>query len=187
MATDWRAALETHRDRKDEYFAEDPHSPIPPEERGDFDGLDYYPPDEAFRFVLPLHEHDERERVTVGTSTEGQQTYVRWGEFRFSVGGESVSLQAYKSDPGEDRLWVPLRDATSGEATYGAGRYLDLEEDEHRTDGGEWILDFNAAYNPYCAYSAAYECPLIPMENWLDVRIEAGEKAYDSAEAYEAD
>jgi hypothetical protein len=178
MATDWRDALRHDREQKDEYFGTNPHSPIPREERDEFDGLSYYPVDGAYRFELPLHEHGEKRTVTVGTSTGGEQEYLEWGEFRFEVGGEDVSLQAYRSDPDDERLWVPFRDATSGEATYGAGRYLDLEPETHRTDEGDWILDFNEAYNPTCAYSDQYECPLPPTENWLAVPIEAGEKAY---------
>jgi uncharacterized protein (DUF1684 family) len=176
--TDWEADLVRHREEKDRYFREDPHSPIPPAEREEFEGLAYYPPDPDNRFEVPLHEHEEKERVTVATSTEGEQEYVRWGEFRITVDGEDVTIQAYKGDPDEDRLWVPFRDATSGEETYGAGRYLDLEPDHHRTPDGDWVLDFNEAYNPTCAYSDQYECPLPPGENWLDVPIEAGEKAF---------
>jgi hypothetical protein len=89
-----------------------------------------------------------------------------------------VTLQAYKSDPDEDRLWVPFRDETSGEETYGAGRYLDLVPGDHRTANGRWVVDLNEAYNPTCAYNYAYECPMVPVENWLDVRIEAGERDY---------
>lgn len=181
-ASDWEFALERHREQKDEFFAEHPHSPIPQDHREGFDGLSYFEPDPALRFERSLHEHDETESVTVETTTEGAREYLRWGEFRFEIDGSEQTLQAYKADPEEDRLWVPFRDATSGEATYGAGRYLDLEADEHRTADGEWVLDFNLAYNPYCAYSDAYECPLIPMENWLDVAIEAGEKTYEPPE-----
>lgn len=90
--------------------------------------------------------------------------------------GEAVSLTAYKSDMDEERLWVPFRDETNGAETYGAGRYLDLDADD-RTDDSNWILDFNRAYSPFCAYNNAYECPLVPMENGLNVRIEAGEKS----------
>jgi hypothetical protein len=93
-----------------------------------------------------------------------------------------VKLQAYRPIDDADRFWVPFRDETNGEETYDAGRYLDLEPDEHRLDG-EWVLDFNRAYNPTCAYNHAYECPLIPMENWLDVRIEAGEKDFPAEPA----
>ncbi|MFB6354609.1 MAG: DUF1684 domain-containing protein [Halobacteriales archaeon] len=178
----WEERLQREREQKDRFYAEHPRSPIPPDHRDGFEGLSYYPPEPSLRFELPLHEFDEQEPITVETSTEGEREYRRWGEFRFTVDGEELTLTAYKADPDEDRLWVPFRDATSGEATYGAGRYLDLEADEHRTDGGEWVLDFNQAYNPYCAYSDAYECPLIPMENWLEVPIEAGEKMYEPPE-----
>ncbi|MFC6989961.1 DUF1684 domain-containing protein [Haloplanus sp. GCM10025708] len=177
MSSDWRGRILETRKERAEFFRSHPRSPIPEAERDDFRGLDYYPPDEAYRFELTLHEHDEKERVTVSTSTDDEREYLRWGEFRFTVDGEDVTLQAYKADPDDDRLWVPFRDETSGEETYGAGRYLDLEPDHHRTND-EWIVDFNRAYNPTCAYSDRYDCPLPPMENWLDVRIEAGERNY---------
>jgi len=179
MSSDWRATIRENREAKDDYFRTDPHSPIPPDERDDFDGLDYYPITETYRFERPLHEHDDPETLTVPTSTGSERTYLRWGEFRFEVDGEAVALQAYKGESDDDRLWVPFRDATSGEETYGAGRYLDLEADTHRTADGTWILDFNEAYNPTCAYADRYECPLPPTENWLDVPIEAGEKSYE--------
>ncbi|MFC6766443.1 DUF1684 domain-containing protein [Natrinema soli] len=178
MTTDWRRAIETQREEKDRYFGGDPHSPIPPDERESFDGLEYYPIDEDYRFELPPDEYDDPESVTVGTSTDGEREYLCWGEFRFTVDGEDIALQAYKADPDDERLWVPFRDATNGDETYGAGRYLDLENDTHRTDDGNWILDFNEAYNPTCAYSDRYECPLPPTENWLEVSIGAGEQTY---------
>lgn len=177
-STDWVADLEQRREEKDEYFRSHPHSPIPPDDREDFDGLRYYPIDEDYRFELPLEEYDEKERLTVGTSTGGEREYLRWGRFRFTIDGRRVELQAYKAESDEDRLWIPFRDATSGEETYGAGRYIDLEASVHRTERGIWNLDFNEAYNPTCAYSEHYECPLPPTENWLEVPIEAGEKAH---------
>jgi uncharacterized protein (DUF1684 family) len=177
MTDTWKAAIRENRAEKDEYFRSNPHSPIPPAGRGSFQGLSYYSIDERYRFELPLHEYDDPETVTVGTSTGGERTYLQWGEFRFEVDGEDVAVQAYKGDPDEHRLWVPFRDATSGGETYGAGRYLDLEPDAHHRGDGVWVLDFNEAYNPTCAYSDDYECPLPPNENWLDVPVEAGEKA----------
>ncbi|MHB9285896.1 DUF1684 domain-containing protein [Halobacteriales archaeon Cl-PHB] len=178
MSTDWADAIEAQRRRKDEYFGSDPHSPIPQDEREAFDGLDYYPVDADYRFEVDLDRHDDPDEVVVGTSTGGEQTYLEWGEFAVDVDGQVVTIQAYKSDPDDDRLWVPFRDETSGEATYGAGRYLDLEVDSHHLGGDTWLLDFNEAYNPTCAYSDRYECPLPPTENWLEVPVEAGEKAY---------
>ncbi len=119
MSTDWRRAIETQREEKDQYFGDNPHSPIPDEDRESFDGFEYYPIDETYWVELPLHEYDDPERLTVGTSTDGEQEYLRWGEFRFIIDGEDVALQAYKSDPDDERLWVPFQDVTSGDETYG--------------------------------------------------------------------
>ncbi|MEF8774206.1 MAG: DUF1684 domain-containing protein [Halobacteriales archaeon] len=175
----WIEETERNRQAKIEYFRDHPRSPLPPGKRGDdFPGLEFYEPDPDYRFELHLHEHDEKEEVAVSTTAEGEQTYLRWGEFRFEIDGEEYALQAYRPDRRTDRFWVPFRDETNDEETYGAGRYIDLEPDEHRTDEGTWILDLNEAYNPTCAFNYAYECPLIPRENWLDVRVEAGERDF---------
>ena len=179
MTGDWRDTLAEHRSSKDEYLATHPQSPLPPAEQENFEGLEYYPPESALRFERPVHEHDEKEMITIATTTEGEREYLRWGELRFAVEGEDVALQAFKADPNDERLWVPFRDETSGEETYGAGRYLDLEADRDQTADGTWTLDFNLAYNPFCAYSPQFECPLVPMDNWLDVPIRAGEKTYE--------
>jgi hypothetical protein len=181
-STDWAAALERERREKDRLFADHPRSPIPGDQRIDFDGLSYFPPAPDFRVEARLIDHESPQTVTVATTTEGHQEYLGVGEFRVTVANESVHLQAYRrpDDDGEG-LWVPFRDATNTETTYGAGRYLDLDATDHRTADGEWVLDFNRAYNPYCAYNDAYECPLVPMENWLAVPIEAGERRYDPA------
>jgi uncharacterized protein (DUF1684 family) len=103
--------------------------------------------------------------------------FLRWGEFRFNVGNERYVLQAFKTNPEEERLFVPFRDATSGRETYGAGRYLDLDLTD-RTPNGIWIFNFNKAYNPWCVYIQDYACPFVPPENWLEVPINAGEKNY---------
>jgi uncharacterized protein (DUF1684 family) len=179
MRTDWADAIRERRAAKDDYFRTDPHSPIPAEDRETFTGLAYYPIDERYRVERPLHRHEAVEPLTVGTSTGGEREYLRWGEFHVEIEGETVTIQAYKDEPSDDRLWIPFRDETSGAETYGAGRYLDLEAETHRTAEGTWILDFNEAYNPTCAYADQYECPLPPTENWLSVPIEAGEKAYE--------
>ena len=184
--TDWEQAVEQQRANKDEFFGNHPRSPIPQRERDAFEGLHYFPPDRTYRYELELEEYDETETVVIGTTTEGEREYAKWGQFHFEVDGEPCTLQAYKADPHEQRLWVPFRDETNGEETYGAGRYLDLEYEEHHTDDDTWVVDFNAAYNPFCAYSEVYECALIPMENWLDVRIEAGEKNFETDEGHEA-
>jgi len=178
--SEWKSRLEREREEKNRFFILDPRSPVPREERRDLigEGLSYYPPDPDLRFELVLHEHNEKKRVEVATTKGGVQEFIRWGEFRFKVDEKQCVLQAYKNNGEEKRLWIPFRDTTSGEETYGAGRYLDLEPERDITPDGRWILDFNKAYNPWCAYSETYTCPFIPPENWLQVPIRAGEKKY---------
>jgi uncharacterized protein (DUF1684 family) len=173
---EWEEHLKMEREQKNTFFSIHPQSPIPSEERGKFKGLDYYPPNLGYRLELKLHEHPKKERIRMSYTKGEEQGFVRWGEFRFKIGGREQVLQAYKSNPDEDRLFVPFRDATSGTETYGAGRYLDLEPESDCTLDGKWVLDFNKAYNPWCAYSENYTCPFVPPENWLEVPIHAGEK-----------
>jgi len=175
--SEWETLLETEREEKDRFFSLHPQSPISFNERRKFSGLDYYPPNPSFRFELELHEHKHKEKLKIADTSGNEQEFLRWGEFRFRIAGEECRLQAYKSDPEEELLFVPFRDATSGKETYGAGRYLDLKPEEHYIEG-KWILDFNRAYNPWCAYSENYVCPFVPPENWLKVAIRAGEKDY---------
>ena len=148
LLSDWEANVERARETKDAFFAQQRQSPIPPQDRPRFKGLQYYPPDPAYRFELELHEHPEKQSVRIAYSKGNEQDFVRWGEFRFTISGKEQVLQAYKANPQEEMLFVPFKDATSGKETYGAGRYLDLEPERDRTADGKWILDFNQAYNP---------------------------------------
>lgn len=174
----WKEEVEQERNQKNFFFSSHFQSPIPFEDRQHFKGLDYYPPDPAYRFELDLHEHAEKKVLTIEDTKGNVRKFLRWGEFRFRIDDEACTLQAYKSDPQEERLFVPFRDATSGKETYGAGRYLDLDYEEHHTTDGKWIVDLNSAYNPWCAYSDAYACPFVDPENWLKVAVRAGEKNY---------
>ncbi|MCD6356890.1 MAG: DUF1684 domain-containing protein [Anaerolineaceae bacterium] len=175
--SEWKHGLEHERENKDLFFKQHFQSPIPAGERAGFKGLDYYPPDPSLRFELALKEHKEKEKIKVQDTQGNERIFLRWGEFRFKIGGEKCALQAYKSSPMEERLFIPFRDATSGKETYGAGRYIDLEPEEDYRDG-KWVLDFNNAYNPWCAYSKNYACPYIPPENRIKVPVRAGEKNY---------
>ena len=177
--SEWKKQLERERQEKDRFFMLHPQSPLPIEDRRKLrEGLDYFPPDPVYRFELEVHEHQDKNTLKMSYTRGEEKEFIRWSEFRFKIGSENCTLQAYKNDPDEDRLFVPFRDATSGKETYGAGRYIDLEPDRHRTADGKWILDFNVAYNPWCAYSEAYTCPFVPPENWLKIPIRAGEKNY---------
>jgi uncharacterized protein (DUF1684 family) len=176
--TEWKADLERARKMKDVFFAHDWQSPVPPQDRPRFEGLKYYAPDPSYRFELELYDHPEKEVVRMVYSQGNEQDFLRWGEFRFTINGKEQTLQAYKRNQEEETLFVPFKDATSGKETYGAGRYLDIVPDKDRNREGNWILDFNQAYNPWCAYSEAYNCPFVLAENWLEVPILAGEKNY---------
>ena len=175
---EWKKRLKMEREQKDTFFSIHPQSPIPLEEREKFKELDYYPPDPDYKFKLKLHEHPKKKTTKMSYTKGEEQQFIRWGEFRFKIDGQQQMLQAYKSNPEEERLFVPFRDATSGKETYGAGRYLDLEPERDLTADGKWVLDFNKAYNPWCVYSENYTCPFVPPENWLEVPIHAGEKTY---------
>jgi uncharacterized protein (DUF1684 family) len=174
----WKAQIEGERREKDAFFGRHWQSPIPPEGRAGFKGLDYYPPDPDLRFELELHEHKDKKTVRMAYTKGEERDFVRWGEFRFEIGDEACVLQAYQSGAGEGQLFIPFRDATSGQETYGAGRYIDLDAARDRSTDGKWVLDFDRAYNPWCVYSEDYTCPFVPQENWLTVAVRAGEKNY---------
>ncbi|MBN2089458.1 DUF1684 domain-containing protein [candidate division KSB1 bacterium] len=174
----WKKALQEERNQKDIFFRYHPQSPIPLKQREQFKGLEYYPPDPEFRFEIPINTHTEKQVLKINDTQGSEREFLRWGEFRFKMSNELCTLQAYKHNAHEDRLFVPFRDKTSGHETYGAGRYLDLDPELNRTADEMWILDFNNAYNPWCAYSNAYACPFVAPENWLKVAIRVGEKNY---------
>jgi len=169
------------RRQKDRFFAAAPQSPLPHEERhGRFAGLAYYPPDPAFRVSAEVVPFARPEIVQLATSTGEIRPQARYAELRFRIGSQAVRLYGF-ADPHEHHtheLFVPFRDATSGRETYGAGRYLEVELDHHADGAHTATIDFNLAYNPYCAYSPNYSCPIPPAENTLPIAITAGERAY---------
>jgi uncharacterized protein (DUF1684 family) len=156
---------------KERFFRTSAYSPI--EDRAGFAGLEHYPVNPAYRYSLRLIGADEPEQLTIQTNTGEERPFLRLGTVEFEVDGQSATLAIYRGEEHGD-LFVPFRDATSGSETYGAGRYLEPEEDAR----GNIVLDFNLAYNPFCAYSPHYSCPLPPFENHLSVPVRAGEKAF---------
>ncbi len=162
--------LEDFRREKDNFFRQ-PDSPLKPEQRAGFSGLKYFSENPELRFSLPLDTEVAHDFIMMQTSTGGQQRYTRIGKISFSVAGQPAELFVYKDEHG---FFLPFRDATGQDATYPAGRYL---EPATGADG-RLTVDFNLAYNPYCAYNERFSCPIPPRENWLAVRIEAGEKRF---------
>lgn len=172
-----KSKIKKEREQKDEFFSQGMRSPIPASERGDFEGLNYYPVKPELRFKLKLQPYEEKEKVEVQDSQGGKQEFYRVGKFKLTINDQAIELNAYKGDLNEEKLWAPFKDETNDESTYGSGRYLDLDPERHKEDG-KWIVDFNQAYNPSCAYNEKFVCPFIPPENWLNVKIKAGEKKY---------
>jgi uncharacterized protein (DUF1684 family) len=178
--SDYVTMIEAIRREKDFFFREDRDSPIPAHERPSLTGLAYFPVDAKYRVRARLVRDPNPQRVVLATSKGVPREMSRVGFFEFEVEGTRQRLAAYKAvpQPGhhhEDRsLFLPFRDGTSGKESYGAARYLDVEE--LRTD--EYVIDFNVAYNPFCAYSDDYVCPFPPRENWLTIPIRAGEKDF---------
>ncbi len=173
----WKEHVEMERKNKDIFFR-GYQSPMSFEYRETFKELDYYPPDPEYRFELEAFEHQDKEDIKIEDTKGNIRDFIRWGEFRFMIKGQNCVLQIYKGSLYDEQLFLPFRDSTSGKETHGAGRYLDLQPYVNKTDEGLWVLDFNEAYNPWCAYSNDYACPLTPPENWLKVPIYAGEKEY---------
>ena len=167
--------LTEFRKSKDDFFASGGHSPLMAQQRGRFKGLEYYTENSDLRFELTIDElaDAQKERVDIATSTGDFQPYLRWGTITFLVEGESATLSVYQSEDGGD-FFLPFADASSGHETYGSGRYLDVLS----LHGGKVLVDFNYAYNPYCAYNPNWSCPIPPLENRLKVPIRAGEKTF---------
>jgi uncharacterized protein len=163
--------VQTLRAEKDRFFVQSPHSPLTPAQQRSFHGLRYFPENPALRFAATVEVFPEQERIEMQTTTGEWQIYIRHGRIRFTVDGQEVALTVYQNGHG---FFLPFADALAGTETYGAGRYLEPVE---LPDG--WLLiDFNLAYNPYCAYNDAWSCPITPAEDRLRVPIRAGEKLF---------
>jgi len=171
---------------RDRLFRTHPQSPIPADTRDSFQGLRYFEGDPAYRIACRL-EARAGEDLEIDTGGEdGVVRYRRAGRLAFDLVGTAVALTVFSLVGYGGGLFLPFRDATSGRETYGGGRYLFDTAKNHLPmpllETGETIMeiDFNYAYNPSCAYSPRWACPLAPQENWLPVPIRAGEKNYQA-------
>lgn len=166
--------LERFRTNRDRFFKEHENSPLTDEQRERFERLEYFPADDSLRFELNLDTDGvDHEPILLGTTSGEPKEFIPAGRARFQVDGEEVSVMVFR-EPGRGRYFLPFRDASAGEETYDLGRYLDPQA---RPDGS-LVIDFNMAYNAYCAYNDNYACSIPPRENILNVPIRAGEKKY---------
>ncbi|MBN2400280.1 MAG: DUF1684 domain-containing protein [Candidatus Aminicenantes bacterium] len=142
-----------------------------------FEHLHYFPPDARYRVRARLERFPEKREVRIITTRKLEKTFYRYARVHFQLLGKNLVLSALKSSlEGADSkyLFIPFKDATNGRESYEVGRFIDVPE----PNGDEFILDFNLCYNPLCNYSPAYNCPLPPLENFLDIAVPAGEKVY---------
>ncbi|MEI9921258.1 MAG: DUF1684 domain-containing protein [Bacteroidota bacterium] len=174
---EYKAQLVASREQKDEFMKSNNESPFK-DSKESFTGLKYFEPDPKFRIVADLEPIEAKKMVVLPTSDNQQQRYIEYAYATFSVDDVScrlLILEVADNGPFRGTLFLAFADQSSAIETYGAGRYLDVK----KTPGATSItLDFNDAYNPYCAYNDSFSCPFPPKENVLNVLIAAGEKVY---------
>ena len=173
-------SIEIYRMDINQKFADSASSPLTKEGLAHFEGLEFYPADPEYilkaRFVL----NPDPEPFEMETTTARKPVYVKYGEAHFNLNGMDLVLEIYQSNKAKEMeefrefLFLPFKDLTNGIETYGGGRYIDLKIPEGETI----IIDFNKAYNPYCAYNHRYSCPIPPEVNHINIEIPAGVMAY---------
>ena len=174
--------IEKHRTGKNIKLMYSDPTPLLPEQRKSFEGLNYFHANIKYQAKGTLVKDEKPETVIMKTSGDRTPSYIRYGVVHFNIDSIELKLAVYQNkkmlDLSRDtnHLFVPFRDGTSGKETYGGGRYIDCEIPD---EGNVLVFDFNKAYNPYCAYNPKYSCVIPPEENRLSIRIEAGEKKFE--------
>lgn len=170
------ADIKKDRKKQDHFMKTSKVSPI--ENKETFTGLKYYEPDPKYKVIADLVPIENKKVVALSTNDGKEQQYVEYAHALFNLDGVKnrlIILESIDNGPGKGKLFLAFGDETSAVETYGAGRYLDVK----KVPGSSTIvLDFNRAYNPYCAYNHTYSCPFPPAENLLKIPIKAGEKLY---------
>lgn len=168
------------RTEKNNSFRRAKDSPLNAEQRDQFDSLRYFVPDKAFRVTARLEHFAKPDTVQLPLTDGKADKYLRWGKATFELNQQPQQLVLFlkvsEADDEQPELFVPFTDKTNGFDTYGGGRYLDVALPAATDE--EVVLDFNAAYNPFCAYNNEYACPVPPADNRLAVPVAAGEKSF---------
>ena len=161
-------------------FKDATKSPLKDKDRKDFTGLDFYKFDSTYVVTAKLTRTPDAKPFKMKTTTERRPDYVQYGVVTFNLKGKEYQLNIYQNlglldqEGYEDYLFLPFLDNTNGNGSYSGGRYTEARIPE----GDTIVIDFNTAYNPYCAYNERYSCPIVPRANYLDLEIEAGVKAF---------
>jgi uncharacterized protein (DUF1684 family) len=196
----WEENLAAQRAARDEAFRTSPETPLLAEDVASFSGLQYWQPDARYYYVGPINVDPHREQFQIVTTSGQSRPCERFGSIVFPIDGVPQRLEVYRLlDQGggmrAEDLLLPFTDGTTGIETYPSGRYIDLKgppgeiqiaagPDGRPIAVGPYVLDFNRAYNPSCAYGAPerFACPVTPKANRLSMRIEAGERGFKSRE-----
>lgn len=175
--------LEFQKELNAEY--RDPEeSPLPDRYRKNFEGLDFFAPDTTYVIEASFVRTPDALPFAMPTTTDRKSKEVVYGIAQFTLNGKKRQLEIYQNqelmqqEEYEDYLFLPFTDETNGEETYTGGRYIDLTIPDNDTV----VIDFNKAYNPYCAYNKKYSCPIVPSVNALDTEVRVGVKAFEPEE-----
>jgi uncharacterized protein (DUF1684 family) len=179
------AEIETVQQQLNAHYTNPETTVLKPEDFEKFEGLEFYPIALEYRVEATFVRTPDEEPFYMPTTTERLPLYVKYGELFFTWEGKQHQLDIFenlepKKEEYKDYLFLPITDLTSGDGSYGGGRYLDVKKSE--VAQGKVVLDFNKLYNPYCAYNEKYSCPIPPAQNDLPIRIEAGVKDFFKAE-----
>ncbi|WP_055446627.1 DUF1684 domain-containing protein [Lacinutrix mariniflava] len=162
-------------------FKDASESPLKDKDRKDFKGLYFFKFDSTYVVTATLKTTPNSKWFKMKTTTSRVSNERVYGVLSFKLNGNVYDLNIYQGqdlmekEGFEDYLFLPFLDDTNGDTSYGGGRYIDLRIPE---EGANLVVDFNKAYNPYCAYNDKYSCPIVPRGNSIDEKIEAGIKAY---------
>ena len=172
---DYAVRVNTEREKQNRWMKSSQESPFVVH-KINFSKLDYYYPTTNFKVYARYELLNSPSNVILATSEGEQRTYDALGTAHFEINGIQNELTVFRSEDDNGSAFIPFLDATSSNTTYGGGRYLETKLPRGKTI----LLDFNKAYNPYCAYTDGYSCPFPPKSNILTVAIEAGEKNYQN-------
>ncbi len=177
----WRIAqAQSSQNKLNKEYADPNQSPLTQADLKNFKGLDFYPISQKFAVKARFTKSRNEKAFKMKTSTTRLPEYKKYGELHFEIDGKKHKLNVYQNvelikKPGyEDYLFLPFSDLTCGKDSYIGGRYIDMRFPKSDTV----LVDFNTAYNPYCAYNHKYSCPIVPLENDLNVAILAGVKKF---------
>lgn len=161
-------------------FKDATQSPLKDKDRKTFESLEFYKFDSTYVVKAKLKRTPDAKPFKMKTTTERRPDYVQYGVITFTLKGKDYELNIYQNlgllqeEGYEDYLFLPFLDNTNGNGSYSGGRYTEARIPE----GDTIFIDFNTAYNPYCAYNDKYSCPIVPRANYLDLEVEAGVKAF---------